>query len=47
MPRFLRAIADRLERIPQPINRYEGFKGDGALGRELIKWGGESGRIPI
>src|SRR3954470_12931575 len=31
MPRFLRTIADRWEKNTQPVNRYEGFKGDGAV----------------
>jgi hypothetical protein len=31
MPQFLRAIADRWEKNTQPLNRYEGFKGDGAV----------------
>jgi hypothetical protein len=31
MPRLLRTIADRLEKNTQPLNRYEGFKGDGAV----------------
>src|SRR3954468_21408317 len=31
MPRFLRTIADRWEKNTQPLNRYEGFKGDGAV----------------
>src|ERR1700704_1076210 len=31
MPQFLRAIADRWEKNTQPLNRYEGFKQDGAV----------------
>jgi hypothetical protein len=31
MPRFLRTIADGLENSTQPLNRYESFKGDGAI----------------
>src|SRR4051812_12870606 len=31
MPRFLRSIADRLEKNTASLNRYEGFKGDGAV----------------
>src|SRR5258707_14575394 len=31
MPTFFRALADRLEKNTQPLNRYEGFKGDGAV----------------
>src|SRR5207253_1622727 len=31
MPRFLRTIADRWEKNTQPLNRYEGFKGNGAV----------------
>jgi hypothetical protein len=31
MPRFFRALADRLEKNTQPLNRYEGFKSSGAV----------------
>ena len=32
MPRFLRSIADRIERKETlPVNRYEGFKENGAI----------------
>ena len=31
MPQFFRALADRLKKNTQPLNRYEGFKGDGAV----------------
>jgi hypothetical protein len=31
MPRFFSALADRLEKNTQPLDRYEGFKGNGAV----------------
>jgi len=31
MPSFFRALADRLEKNTQPLNRYEGFQGSGAV----------------
>src|SRR5438045_1055727 len=31
MPQFFRALADRLEKNTQPLNRYEGFQGNGAV----------------